>query len=126
VGQILVAFLGVRFLPPMEDWYSGLLPYPILLPVQLVILALQARMVSDFWRGRGFFVVPRRGMGVAISWFSLVYFAGMVARYAITMSLFPERRWLGRGTIPIAFHWVLAAYLFAFARFHVGAGARST
>jgi hypothetical protein len=35
VGQILVAFLGVRFLPPLEDWYSGLLPYPILLPVQL-------------------------------------------------------------------------------------------
>lgn len=23
LGQILVAFAGVTFLPPMEDWFSG-------------------------------------------------------------------------------------------------------
>jgi hypothetical protein len=34
------------------------------------------------------------------------------------MALHPERRWLGPGTIPIVFHWVLAAYLFTFAHFH--------
>ena len=28
VGQVLVAFFDVRFLPPMSQWYSGLLPYP--------------------------------------------------------------------------------------------------
>ncbi len=44
--------------------------------------------------------------------------AVMVIRYVNTMALFPERRWLGSGTIPIVFHWVLAAYLFAWSRFH--------
>jgi hypothetical protein len=34
------------------------------------------------------------------------------------MALYPERRWLGTGTIPIVFHWVLAAYLFTLAHFH--------
>ena len=28
-GQALVAFLEVGFLPPMSEWYSGLLPYPV-------------------------------------------------------------------------------------------------
>src|SRR6266446_4339934 len=40
VGQMLVAFFGVSFLPPMGEWSSGLMSYPILLPVQWVIIAL--------------------------------------------------------------------------------------
>ncbi len=42
--------------------------------------------------------------------------ACLVPRYVVVMTLYPER-WLG-GTIPIFFHWVLAAYLFAYGRFH--------
>src|SRR2546422_879323 len=37
-GQALVAFLGVPWLPPMREWYSGLLAYPLLLPSQLLII----------------------------------------------------------------------------------------
>ncbi len=37
------------------------------------------------------------------------------------MVLHPERRWLGTGTIPIAFHWVLAAFLFRLGRLHARA-----
>ena len=40
----------------------------------------------------------------------------MVLRYVLTMSLFPERRWLGSGTIPIVFHFVLATYLLVWSR----------
>jgi hypothetical protein len=46
-------------------------------------------------------------------------FLGMLARYLITMTVFPERRWLG-GSIPIFFHWVLAAYLYLVSRYHRG------
>jgi hypothetical protein len=31
-GHFLVTFYGVTFLPRTDAWYSGLLPYPILLP----------------------------------------------------------------------------------------------
>ena len=27
-GQLLVAAFGVGFLPPVDAWYSGLIPYP--------------------------------------------------------------------------------------------------
>jgi hypothetical protein len=39
LGQALVAFLHVTWLPPMEEWYSGLRVYPLLFPTQLLIIA---------------------------------------------------------------------------------------
>ena len=116
-GQMLVARFDVRFLPAMEHWYSGLLPYPILLTAQIVIVALQVRMCADFWRGHGYFVAPKPAAGRVLKWLSYLYAAAMATRYVVTMALFPERRWLG-GVIPIVFHLVLAAYLFAYSHFH--------
>src|SRR5688572_2604854 len=40
VGQGLVAAFDVPFLPAMNQWYSGVIPYPILLPVQVLIIFL--------------------------------------------------------------------------------------
>jgi hypothetical protein len=116
VGQALVAFLHVGFLPPMKEWYSGLLPYPVLLPVQIAILAFQFEVSRQLWRKSGPLTKPRPRLGRVLKWFSLVYFLAMLARYVITMTLHPEQRWFG-GAIPIAFHWVLAAYLYFFSRF---------
>ena len=61
--------------------------------------------------------VQRPRVGRALRWFSAVYFAAMVLRYVLTMAWYPERRWLGMGTIPIVFHWVLAVYLYALGRY---------
>ena len=55
LGQMSVAFLHVSFLPPMEEWFSGVIPYPWLLASQFVIIALFAWIVIDVSRGRGFF-----------------------------------------------------------------------
>jgi len=65
----------------------------------------------------GLFVEPRRVFGRGVLYFGYVYLAGMVLRYVIRMSLYPEERWFG-GTIPIFFHWVLAAFVILFGRFH--------
>ena len=32
LGQVYVALYAPRWLPPMGEWYSGLLPYYLLLP----------------------------------------------------------------------------------------------
>jgi len=117
IGQALVAYFDVTVLPPMQEWYSGLLPYPILLPIQIVILGLQAKVNGDFTRGTGWAVAPRPAMGRFLLWFSYVYAGSMLLRYVITMGLYPGRRWFG-GTIPIFFHWVLAAYLFVLGHYH--------
>jgi hypothetical protein len=119
VGQALVVFAGVTFLPPMEEWYSGLMAYHLLLPAQIVILALMLKINVDVGSGKGFFGVPRRILGRPLRVFGILYAAAMVLRYALTMALRPERRWLG-GTIPIVFHLVLAAYLLILSRYQLG------
>ena len=116
LGQALVAFLSVDFLPPMPAWYSGLIPYPVLLPIQLVILGFQAKISADIWHGTGLFARLRPRAGRLLIAVSIVYFAAMVVRYAVTMYLHPDQRWLG-GTIPIVFHVVLAAYLFVLGKY---------
>lgn len=120
LGQVLVVFFQVRFLPPMEEWYSGLLPYPLLLPIQIAILVVQSLITRDLWRGDGVFAVGRPRAGRALMRLSYVYFAAMLLRYVLTMWWFPERRWF-HGTIPIVFHWVLAAYLFSLGKYYAAA-----
>jgi hypothetical protein len=119
LGQALVAFFDVDFLPSMAQWYSGLLRYSVLLPIQLLILAAQAKISWDIWHGAGFFATLQPRTGMRLCWFGYVYFAAMVLRYVLTMTFYPERRWF-TGTIPIFFHWVLAAYLFVLGRFAAG------
>jgi uncharacterized protein len=116
-GQMLVAFVGVSWLPPMEAWYSGLMPYPLLLPTQLLIIALYTKICWDFAQGDGYFVRAKPMFGGGVLWFGYVYLAAMVLRYILRMSLYPEARWFG-GTIPIFFHLVLASFIIAFGQFH--------
>ena len=119
LGQALVAFLDVTWLPPMEEWYSGLMVYPLLLPTQLLIIAIYTKVCRDFTQGDGFFVQSRPLFGRGVLWFGYVYLITMILRYIIRMSLYPEARWFG-GVIPIFFHWILAAFLIAFGLYHRG------
>ena len=116
-GQMIVAFLGVSWLPPMEEWYSGLLPYPYLLPSQLLIIALYGKVCLDFSRGEGFFVRTRPVFGRGVLIFGCLYLAAMMLRYILRMTFHPEARWFG-GAIPIFFHWVLASFIIAVGRYH--------
>jgi hypothetical protein len=120
IGQIVVVLWGPRWLPPMAQWQSGLLPYPMLLAGQIVVLTLMVWIGIDASRGAGAFVVPRRPeMGRFVIWFSYVYFGSMIVRYIVWMTKRPDQRWFG-GTIPIVFHCVVAAFLWTFGRYHVG------
>jgi putative CocE/NonD family hydrolase len=117
LGQVLVAFFGVKFLPPMEEWFSGLLPYPELLTSQILIILLYGKICLDFARGRGYFVTPGRRLGINLLKFGWLYLGVMIIRYVIRMGLYPHERWTG-GSIPIFFHWVLASFLLVLGHYH--------
>lgn len=117
LGQVLVAFFQVDWLPPMPEWYSGLLPYAPLLASQLLIIALLTKVCVDFSRGRGYFVQPHPRFGTYVLWFGCLYLAVMVLRYPVRMYLHPEARWFGQ-TIPIFFHWVLATFVIILGLYH--------
>ena len=116
-GQLVVALFRPRWLPPMEQWQSGLLPYPALLVGQLIVLTLMAWISVDFSRHAGFWVEPQPRLGPAALWWSYLYFGAMNARYIIRMVRRPDQRWLG-GTIPIIFHSVVAAFQWTFGTYH--------
>jgi hypothetical protein len=101
LGQALVVFLDVGWLPPMEAWYSGLMPYEYLLPSQILIIALMLKICLDFTRERGWFYEPKHVLAVEWLWFGYLYLAAMIAR-AIFLWDHP---------IPIVFHWVLATFV---------------
>ena len=118
LGQVVVVLRAPRWLPPMEQWQSGLLPYPVLLAAQAVVLTLMIWISVDFSRRAGFWVAPHPRLGMAAVWWSYVYAGAMVVRYVMRMARRPDQRWLG-GTIPIIFHTVVAAFQWTFGMYHV-------
>ena len=88
----------------------------MLLAIQIVMLAVMAKLVADVSRRRGFFAQQRAGWSRFLARFSAVYAAAMALRYILTMIFFPEMRWLG-DAIAIFFHFVLAGFLYTLARF---------
>jgi hypothetical protein len=47
LGQALSVFLQVDWLPATEHWASGLIPYPILLTIQIVMLIVMVKISTD-------------------------------------------------------------------------------
>ncbi len=117
LGQFMVAFFAVAFLPPMEEWYSGLIPYGPLLHAQVLIIILLSYVSLSFTRGVGYFVRPNRRLGRGLVIFGALYLTAMIIRYIGRMSLLPDERWTG-GSIPIFFHWVLASYVLVVGQYH--------
>jgi hypothetical protein len=101
VGQALVALLGVGWLPPTESWYSGLLPYPLLLPVQVLILIAQGVIGRDVWRGQGFFARYRPRAGGRLQWLAVAYALAMLIRLVVTRSHPIPAVPLGPGGLPL-------------------------
>lgn len=96
IGQLLVVLFEPGWLPPMRAWYSGLLPYRLLLPSQVAIVALMLFMIRR---------PPSPRLAVCVRVFAVIYALGMLVRYAI----------LRAHEIPVFFHLVLASFLFVYA-----------
>lgn len=118
LGQVIVVLFAPRWLPAMEHWYSGLMPYRYLLPAQLILLAVMILIAADIYRMDGLFAaVGWQFLAIPLRILAVLYFLAMVVRYVLTMAFRPERRWLKR-TIPIWFHMVLATALWTFGSYH--------
>lgn len=107
-GQLVVLARRPAWLPPMEQW--NLLPYPILLPLQLALLVLMVLLAG----GR---LQPGAPTARFLVGAAFLYSLAMGVRYAVRMVRRPGERWFG-GTIPIVFHCVLAAFLFVLGAAH--------
>jgi len=109
VGQVIVVLRAPRWLPPMEQWQSGLLPYPVLLFGQAIVLVLMVSISIDFANGAGYWVEPHARLGFAALWWSYLYAGAMVMRSIVRK----------KPMIPIVFHTIVAAFQWTFGMYHV-------
>lgn len=113
IGQLEALMLSPPWLPPMSDWYSGLIPYPILVPLQIAILmAMTAVTLHEMRAG------PSIRSNRWQPWFrrfAVVYFVVMLLRLIVQL-LRGAGDVIDAGGIPVAFHWILALFLLVFAR----------
>lgn len=116
-GQVVAIVRAPGWLPPVESGQWNLMPYRLLLPIQLLFLAVMSWLVASFLAASGPPTEPAPAFGWFVIGFSAVYAAVMIVRYAVRMRRRPTERWFG-GAIPIVFHWVLAAFLFVFGSYH--------
>jgi hypothetical protein len=114
-GQLLVAFRPPKWLPPMGQW--NLVPYPILLPIQLVLIVVMVWINVSLASDAGGATTTAAGLGRLFIGLSVVYALSMGIRYVVRMRRRPDQRWFG-GTIPIVFHMVLASYLYVLGALH--------
>src|SRR5687767_6010062 len=106
VGQLVVVLRAPEWLPPMHQWH--LMPYRLLLPVQIVFLAFMSLLILSLVRGSGPLAGANPSLGRFLIGFSFLYAAVMAIRYVVRMYRRPGERWFG-GAIPIVFHFVLAS-----------------
>jgi hypothetical protein len=111
LGQVEVRLLAPHWLPKFEAWSSGFVPYSLLLPVQILLIAWMAVVATDQWRGGGRFWISDRRKSMVLRSFALLYAASMLLRLLLTIA-FPPHTVLDRGLIPILAHWSLAAFIF--------------
>ena len=115
IGQFEVMLLAPAWLPSMEAWYSGLLPYYLLLPVQVLLLMIMSVVACSRRVRAGRFAAsnPRAARGLRI--FACLYLAAMAARLGLNVAEHGTEFWR-HGAIPVAFHWVLALFILVSAR----------
>jgi hypothetical protein len=117
-AQIVVVLRAPAWLPPISGEKWNLVPYRILLPIQLVFLIIMGAIDVGLLREQEPFVVRHVLFGRVLIVASCVYAGVMAVRYVVRMARQPAERWFG-GAIPIVFHMVLAAFLFTWGRYHV-------
>lgn len=114
IAQPMALLISAPFLPPFESWHSGVLPYPALVAAQLLIIAWFARTAWRFSRGE---VTPRYRLGVWMLVFGGVYFATMLVRLVLGVTVLSSNRWFS-SVLPTMFHLVLASYLLVYGHYH--------
>lgn len=113
-AQALQRWFPLSFLPPFDAFQGSALPYWILLPAQLGILALMCRIG---WRARKGTLQRRPRISRTLAILGVVYFAAMFARLVVGLMVSDAPAWF-RAPISAVFHLVLATFVLLLAAYH--------
>lgn len=113
-AQLIQTRWPVTWLPDFESWHSAVMPYPLLFSAQLAIIAYCSWMAWRVMTGR----LTRSARGAKIyTTLAVVYAVVMFVRLLIGVSDAEAARWF-HSYISIAFHFVLAGFLYVVGLYH--------
>ena len=112
-GQIIVMLWEPDWLPPPQQWFSGLIAYPYLLGFQVLFLVLMTSMIVGLYPGTGPLSPPGPRLSMFCVVLSVPYYGFMIYRWVFRVLRSPTRRWYDT-LIPIVFHCVLATFLLVY------------
>jgi len=115
IGQLEALLVAPSWLPDMDAWYSGLMPYHFLLPAQIALLMFMAVVASSRRVRSGGFARANPRLAGALRILACVYFVVMAVRLGVNVNVNEWDYWR-EGAIPVAFHWVLALFVLVSAR----------
>jgi hypothetical protein len=110
IGQLEALLVAPDWLPDMDAWYSGLLPYHLLVPAQIAILMLMSVVAWNRRIRSGAFARANPRAATALRIFAGLYFVVMAVRLGVNCIDHGAEFWR-HGAIPVAFHWVLALFV---------------
>lgn len=110
-GQVMAGLYAPAWMPPMEAWYSGLVPYPVLLPAQMALLMFMAVITTGQTRNGSGCYQPRPVVARRLQTVAYVYAAAMALRYLVAVRTTDIQFWYDGGLVPVVFHWVLASFI---------------
>lgn len=107
LAQLVQSVTPVPLLPPFGAWHGAVMPYPLLVSFQLVVVVALAIVL---WRVRGGAIVPRRWKYRVCFTLGGMYFCFMAFRLFAGLTLLSDTPWFAM-TLPAFFHVVLAAFI---------------
>ena len=113
-GQEIQRWSPQPWLPGFADWQGSGTPYPVLIAIQLAILAAMIYTTMRVWTGA--LSSSRRALAWS-AWLGAIYMAASVARIAVGLAWAEAPKWFS-AYISGVFHLVLAGFVLAVARYH--------
>ena len=107
LAQLIQAVHPVSVLPPFEAWHGAVLPYPLLVAVQVVIILMLAWIA---WRVRNDTISPRRWKYRMCFGLGGVYFGFMAFRLLAGLTFLADHAWFSK-SLPAFFHVGLATFI---------------
>lgn len=107
LAQLLQSVFDIPFLPSFDAWHGGVLPYPVLLASQVVIVVV---LYAIIWRAGTHAMVPRRWKYRVCFALGGIYFSFMAFRLLAGLTFLAGNPWFSKG-LPAFFHLVLAGFV---------------
>ena len=114
ISQFIASYIDIGLLPGFNDWHSAVLPYPVLLASQIIILLSGLLIIKLIFQNK---IKPNPKLGSKLLVLAWVYWFVMLVRLILGLTILNEVHWFSQ-SLPALFHLLLANILMLVGTYH--------